>query len=33
LRFTLKVSDFDQLGGLLSRMAGVPGVTEVRRTP
>jgi GTP pyrophosphokinase len=33
LRFTLKVGDFGQLGDLLSRMAGVPGVTEVRRTP
>jgi len=33
LRFTLKVGDFGQLGGLLARMSGVPGVTEVRRTP
>lgn len=33
LRFTLKVSDFEQLGELLSRMAAVPGVGEVRRTP
>jgi GTP pyrophosphokinase len=33
LRFSLKVGDFGQLGELLSRMAGVPGVTEVRRTP
>jgi GTP pyrophosphokinase len=33
LRFTLKVADFDQLGGLLSKMAAVPGVTGVRRTP
>jgi GTP pyrophosphokinase len=33
LRFTLKVGDFEQLGSLLSRMAGVAGVTEVRRTP
>ncbi len=33
LKFSLKVTDFDQLGHLLARMAGVPGVTEVRRTP
>ncbi|MBB5207050.1 RelA/SpoT family protein [Chiayiivirga flava] len=33
LRFTLKVNDFEQLGELLSRMAALPGVSEVRRTP
>ena len=33
LRFSLKVSDFGQLGELLSRMAALPGVSEVRRTP
>ena len=33
LRFTLKVADFGQLGELLSRMAALPGVSEVRRTP
>ena len=32
LRFALKVSDFDQLGQLLTRMAAVPGVSEARRT-
>ena len=32
LRFALKVSDFDQLGQLLTRMATVPGVNEARRT-
>ncbi|GIX35174.1 MAG: ATP--GTP 3'-pyrophosphotransferase [Lysobacteraceae bacterium] len=31
LRFTLKVQDYDQLGSLLARLAGVAGVTEVRR--
>ena len=33
LRFTLTVSDYGQLGDLLSRLAAVPGVSEVRRTP
>lgn len=33
LRFTLKVSDFGQLGELLSRLAAVPSVSEARRTP
>jgi GTP pyrophosphokinase len=33
LRFTLKVSDYGQLGELVSRLAAVPGVSEVRRTP
>jgi GTP pyrophosphokinase len=33
LRFSLKVSDYGQLGELLSRLAAVPGVSEVRRTP
>jgi GTP pyrophosphokinase len=33
LRFTLKVSDYGQLGELLSRLAAVPGVSEARRTP
>ncbi|MCG6116746.1 MAG: bifunctional (p)ppGpp synthetase/guanosine-3',5'-bis(diphosphate) 3'-pyrophosphohydrolase [Aquimonas sp.] len=32
LRFSLKVSDFQQLGDLLGKMAAVPGVREVRRT-
>jgi GTP pyrophosphokinase len=31
LRFSLKVQDYDQLGSLLSRLAAVPGVIEVRR--
>jgi len=33
LRFTLKVSDFDQLGSLLSRLSAIPGVGEARRAP
>jgi GTP pyrophosphokinase len=33
LRFSLKVSDYGQLGDLLSRLAAVPGVSEARRTP
>ena len=33
LRFTLKVSDYGQLGELLSRLSAVPGVSEARRTP
>ena len=33
LKFTLKVSDYGQLGELLSRLAAVPGVSEARRTP
>jgi GTP pyrophosphokinase len=33
LRFTLKVSDYGQLGELLSRLTAVPGVSEARRTP
>jgi GTP pyrophosphokinase len=33
LRFTLKVTDYGQLGDLLSRLAAVPGVSEARRTP
>ncbi len=33
LRFALKVSDYEQLGSLLSRMAAVPGVSEARRAP
>jgi GTP pyrophosphokinase len=33
LRFSLKVSDFGQLGELLSKLAAVPGVSEARRTP
>lgn len=32
LRFTLKVGDFDQLGRLLGKLSGVPGVQEARRT-
>ncbi len=32
LNFTLKVSDYGQLGDLLSRLAAVPGVSEARRT-
>ncbi|MBS7456758.1 RelA/SpoT family protein [Coralloluteibacterium stylophorae] len=32
LRFTLKVSDYDQLGRLLGKLASVPGVTEARRS-
>ena len=31
LRFNLKVQDYDQLGSLLARLSGVPGVLEVRR--
>lgn len=31
LRFTLKVSDFDQLGQLLARIEAVPAVREARR--
>ncbi|MCK7593887.1 RelA/SpoT family protein [Pseudomarimonas salicorniae] len=31
LRFSLKVQDYDQLGTLLARLSGVPGVLEVRR--
>jgi GTP pyrophosphokinase len=33
LRFSLRVNDFQQLGELLGKMAAVPGVSEVRRTP
>jgi GTP pyrophosphokinase len=33
LKFTLKVSDYGQLGDLMSRLAAVPGVSEARRTP
>jgi len=33
LRFTLKVTDFAQLDGLLARMAAVPGVNEAHRWP
>jgi GTP pyrophosphokinase len=33
LKFTLKVSDYGQLGELLSRLSAVPGVSEARRTP
>ena len=32
LRFGLKVQDYEQLGALLARMAGVPGVAEARRS-
>jgi GTP pyrophosphokinase len=31
LRFSLKVQDYDQLGSLLARLSGIPGVIEVRR--
>jgi GTP pyrophosphokinase len=31
LRFTLKVTDFEQLGELLGKIAAVPGVTEAMR--
>ena len=31
LDFTLKVSDFEQLGGLLARLHAVPGVQQARR--
>jgi GTP pyrophosphokinase len=33
LRFSLRVNDFQQLGELLGKMAAVPGVSDVRRTP
>jgi GTP pyrophosphokinase len=33
LKFTLKVSDYGQLGDLMSKLAAVPGVSEARRTP
>ncbi len=33
LRFTLKVSDFEQLHALLARMSAIAGVNEVRRWP
>lgn len=33
LRFSLRVNDFQQLGDLLGKMAAVPGVSDVRRTP
>ncbi len=33
LRFTLKVSDFEQLDALLARMSAIAGVNEVRRWP
>ena len=33
LRFGLKVTDFEQLGALLSRLTAVSGVSEARRAP
>ncbi|HET6604527.1 MAG TPA: bifunctional (p)ppGpp synthetase/guanosine-3',5'-bis(diphosphate) 3'-pyrophosphohydrolase [Xanthomonadaceae bacterium] len=33
LRFTLKVTDFEQLGDLLARIHTVPGVLDARRAP
>jgi len=33
LRFTLKVSDFEQLDALLARLSAIAGVNEVRRWP
>jgi GTP pyrophosphokinase len=32
VRFTLKVADFEQLGQLLGKLNGIPGVHEARRT-